>query len=262
MRKAFIAITLAGIASSIVATLPTEASAQVRNSIAPDGKGIVGCALLGAEAVGLIEAAAGVHARWPYLVFPLIGAGAGAAGGYFLEQAASTATDNTLTGVSVATLVVGLGLLIPTTIAYVNATNYHPEADQPTEDNAPSTGPLEESGTDANGGANTNAAPASTAPAEATPATSPAPTPAATTPAPAPTPTSSIHPARPARAVDPAIAARRVNIPPSLFSVSREGFSMGVPAIAVGNAYSLSEVRQYNLTPVSELRVPLLSGTF
>lgn len=240
MRKAVVAITLAGIASSIVASLPTEAHAQTVHAISPDGKGIVGCGLLGAETVAIIEAAAGVRARWPYLVFPLLGAAGGAAGGYFLEQAANGGADTTLTGLSVASLVLGLGLAIPTTVAYVNATNYHPENDQPSEDNAPATGPLEESGSDN---------------APSAPANGPAPagnTPAAGT-------TSSVHPARPASTT---LAHRALTVPPSLFSVSREGLTMGVPAIAVGNAYSLAEVRQYNLHPVSELRVPLLSATF
>jgi hypothetical protein len=143
MRTAVVLVSLAGVFGAVSLGSPREAQAQTVNAVTPTGKGIAGCALLGGEAVMLIEAAAGARPTWAYLVGGGLGAIAGGVGGYFLEQAAEG--DTTLTGITVGTLVVGLGLIIPTTIATIGATAYSPERDQPAEDNAPSTGPLDES---------------------------------------------------------------------------------------------------------------------
>ena len=145
MRTAVVLVSLAGVFGAVSLGSPREAQAQTVNAVTPTGKGIAGCALLGGEAVMLIEAAAGARPTWAYLVGGGLGAIAGGLGGYFLEQAAEG--DTTLTGITVGTLVVGLGLIIPTTIATIGATAYSPERDQPAEDNAPSTGPLDESTT-------------------------------------------------------------------------------------------------------------------
>lgn len=245
MRKAVVAITLAGIAGSLVLSVPSAASAQSRgNAMSPTGKGIVGCALLGAETVALIEAAAGARPRWAYIVFPLLGAGAGAAAGYFLENAASTSSSSTLTGVSVGTLVLGLGLVVPTVIAYVNATSYHPENDQANEDNAPANSPIDEATTPAAPPAGGGAAPA-TAPSS--------------TPAPQSTGgTASVHPGGSGRRMAAASTFR----PTGLLDVTGQGLSLAVPAISVENSVSLQDMRQYGLSAQNELRVPLLSGSF
>jgi len=138
--------------------------------------------------------------------------------------------------------VVGLGLIIPTTIATIGATAYSPERDQPAEDNAPSTGPLDESTT-------TPAA----APAGAAPAAAPAPGATSGT-------TSDILP--PARRSPRQLAARPAFRPTGLLDMGPGGLSLAVPAIHVGANLTVQEVRQYGLTAVSELRIPLLSGTF
>ena len=184
--------------------------------------------------------AAGARPGWAYLVGGSLGAVAGGVGGYFLEQAA--VGDTTLTGITVGTLVIGLGLAIPTTIAALSATAYNPEHDQPVEDNAPASGPLDEGG-------------ATTAPAA--PAAAPATTPSTGG---ATSPTSDILPVSPRRSR--ALVARAVVRATGLLDINPTGFSLAVPAINVGSNVSLQEVRQYGVTPVSELRVPLLSGTF
>ncbi|MBK6528392.1 MAG: hypothetical protein IPF99_02015 [Deltaproteobacteria bacterium] len=238
MRTAVVLVSLAGVFGAVSLGSPREAQAQTVNAVTPTGKGIAGCALLGGEAVMLIEAAAGARPTWAYLVGGGLGAIAGGVGGYFLEQAAEG--DTTLTGITVGTLVVGLGLIIPTTIATIGATAYSPERDQPAEDNAPSTGPLDESTT--------------------------APTPAGAAPAAAPAPgatsgtTSDILPT--ARRSPRQLAARPAFRPTGLLDMGPGGLSLAVPAIHVGANLTVQEVRQYGLTAVSELRIPLLSGTF
>nr|MBK7063731.1 hypothetical protein [Deltaproteobacteria bacterium] len=238
MRTAVVLVSLAGVFGAVSLGSPREAQAQTVNAVTPTGKGIAGCALLGGEAVMLIEAAAGARPTWAYLVGGGLGAIAGGVGGYFLEQAAEG--DTTLTGITVGTLVVGLGLIIPTTIATLGATAYSPERDQPAEDNAPATGPLDESTT--------------------------APTPAGAAPAAAPAPgatsgtTSDILPT--ARRSPRQLAARPAFRPTGLLDMGPGGLSLAVPAIHVGANLTVQEVRQYGLTAVSELRIPLLSGTF
>lgn len=244
MRTAVVLVSLAGVFGAVSLGSPREAQAQTVIATSPTGPGIAGCALLGGEAVMLIEAAAGARPTWAYLVGGGLGAIAGGVGGYFLQQAATG--DTTLTGLSIGTLVVGLGLAIPTTIAVIGATAYSPERDQPAEDNAPASGPLDES-------AGAPAAPASTTPAPAT--TTPAPATGATSGA-----TSDLLPTT--RRRSPQMVARPAFRPTGLLDVGPTGLSLAVPAINVGTNISVQEVRQYGLTAVSELRIPLLSGTF
>lgn len=251
MRTAVVLVSLAGVFGAVSLGSPREAQAQTTvNAISPTGKGIAGCALLGGEAVMLIEAAAGARPTWAYLVGGGLGAIAGGVGGYFLEQAAEG--DTTLTGVAVGTLVVGLGLIIPTTIAAISATAYSPERDQPVEDNAPVSGPLDES--TGNTATPPAAAPDSTAPAAPATTTPPPATGGATSGS-----TSDLIPS--ARRTRP-LVARPAFRPTGLLDVNPSGFSLAVPAINVGSNVSVQEVRQYGVAAVSELRVPLLSGTF
>jgi hypothetical protein len=247
MRKAVAAITLAGIASTVVLTHTTESFAQNVNVVTPTAKGIIGCALLGAETVTLIQAAAGARPRWAYIVFPLLGAAAGGVGGYFLEEAAAGGTDTALTAVSVGSLVLGLGLVVPSVIAYVSATNYHPESDQPAEDAAPTNGPIDESsGPPAEGGAAPAPAPATTGGGGGDTAPAPA----------ASAPQSSLHLRRSRLVASPVLR------PTGLVDFARGSMSLSVPAISVQNSVSLQEMRQYGMGGQSELRVPVISGSF
>ncbi len=252
MRKAVAVITLASIAGTITLTHTTKAAAQTAsnvNVVTPTAKGIIGCALLGAETVALIQAAAGARPRWAYIVFPLLGAAAGGVGGYFLEDAAASGTDTTLTAVSVGSLVLGLGLVVPSVIAYVNATSYRPESDQPAEDNAPTNAPIDESSgaPPAEGGAAQPASGGATQPAAPASGTGTA-----------PAPTASIHPRR----IGAATAVAPLFRPTGLVDFARGSMSLSVPAIAVENSVSLHDMRQYGLGAQSEVRVPVLSGSF
>ncbi|MBL8602259.1 MAG: hypothetical protein JNK72_10095 [Myxococcales bacterium] len=242
MRKAVFVLSLAAVLGALSASTPGVAQAQSVVAVEPTAKGIVGCGLLGGEAVMLIEAAAGVRPGWAYILGGVLGAGAGAAGGYFLEQAA--VGDNTLTGVAVGSLVLGLGLSIPTVVAVTSARRYDPERDQQNEDNTPSTGPLEEG----------QSAPASGGAAQPAPSSSPAPASGG-----ASSGNTSRAPVVGGSGRRPTMVSLR---PRGLFDLNPEGFAFSVPSITVGNAVSLHEMRQYGVSSVSELRVPLVSGTF
>lgn len=239
MRKAVAAITLAGLASTVLLTHTSTAHAQTNvNVVTPTAKGIVGCALLGAEAVTLVQAAAGVRPRWAYIVFPLVGAAAGGVGGYFLEDAAAGGTDSTLTALSVGSLVLGLGLVVPSVIAYVNATNYRPENDQPAEDAAPEAGAIDES---------------AGAPAEAGAPASRGGTGGGT---PSSNTQSSLMLRRTRSVASPVLRST------GLVDFAQGSMSLAVPAISVENSVSLQEMRQYGIGGQTELRMPILSGSF
>lgn len=120
---------------------PESVRAQEAKPVSPDGKAIVGTALLGAEVVDLTMGIIGVNAGWPYLVFGALGAGGGAVGGYFIEQETRDAPE-----VSLYLLAGGMALVIPTIVVSLNATTYKPpESTMGTSgepaDNQPSPGP-------------------------------------------------------------------------------------------------------------------------
>ncbi len=97
----------------ITAVAPEHAAAQCPMGatsctlVRPDGKGIIGLGLIGAELGFIIPALAGVRDEWwPYVVFPLIGAVGGAIGGRAVEQ--NTQND---AGVDVALMAIGMALM-------------------------------------------------------------------------------------------------------------------------------------------------------
>ena len=91
------------------------------DSVDAKAVGITGGAIVGAEAVIAVQAAVGVDKLWPYFVFPVIGAAGGGVGGYYLEKVSVPG--------SVAMLVSGIALLIPTAVLAASAFAYDPEKD-------------------------------------------------------------------------------------------------------------------------------------
>ncbi len=203
------------------------------DEVSPDGKGIVGGALLGAEVVTITEALAGVRPVWAYAVGAVVGAGGGGVAGHFIENGS---TDGK---VPMYMLAGGLALIIPAVVLTLNATRWQPE-EGATEDNVP-TGPAAEPG--AVGGSVVVGAPnAPNLPPPPTPAppgpTPPLPPPAAAPPAPTPP-------------------------PQSLFDVHGGSLRMGVPVPDVRPVFSVVEQRQYGLLHAeTELRMPMLHMTF
>jgi hypothetical protein len=94
---------------------------QTRTELKPDFKGAVGLGLIGAELGFVIPALAGAKGVWPYIVFPVVGAAGGAVGGYFLLEKGDGHPE-----LAVATLTVGMALIIPAMVATIAATAYRP----------------------------------------------------------------------------------------------------------------------------------------
>ena len=104
------------VALAVFASFAGNAHAQ---EASPTAKGVIGGALLGGEAVLVIQAAFGVQSPWAYLGGGLAGGVAGGVGGYFIERDSSAR-------VPMLMLAAGMALAIPTTVAVLSATAYEP----------------------------------------------------------------------------------------------------------------------------------------
>jgi hypothetical protein len=100
----------------------------------PTGKGIVGGALLGAEALLLTGAAIDIEPHWLYLIGGAAGAIGGGIGGYYVEETGSAE-------LSMLMLAAGMALAIPTSVAVLNATAYEAPTSY-TQDRGPTDEPL------------------------------------------------------------------------------------------------------------------------
>jgi hypothetical protein len=143
-----------------VAILATFVTGPIRDAradeVSPNGKGITGGALMGAESVTIVASLAGLHTGWVYGVAAAAGAAGGGIGGYFVEQGSSDGVAPT------AMLAGGLALIIPAVVLYLNGTRYQPE-EGAAEDRTP-TGPAAEPGVPG-AGVTTAPPPSSVAPA-------------------------------------------------------------------------------------------------
>ncbi|MBV9948331.1 MAG: hypothetical protein JOZ69_15880 [Myxococcales bacterium] len=220
---------LAALVGSLVVTAPAR-DARADN-VSPTGKGITGGALLGAEAVTIVESVAGVRAGWAYVVGGLAGAAGGGVGGYFVEKANGSSDGKA----PMFMLAGGLALIIPAVVLTLNATRYLPE-EGATEDRAP-TAPAAEPGTP--GGSVTGA------PSDVTIPPPPSVPVGPTTPTPAPAP------APP---------------PQSLLDLHRGAFRVGVPFPDVRPVYTVAEMRQFGtrgeMRAATEVRLPVLHVVF
>ena len=249
------------------------------------GKGLVGGALLGGEAVMLTEAALKVRPGWAYYV----GGGAGLIGGgiagHFLEDSLSSKSAMYL-------LSAGMLLAIPTMVAALNATSYDTPLEY-TQDAAPmddgsadstavippttlpmmppantapavDTPPASDNTTSPTGPATST----STSTPATTPATSPAPTNA---PAPSATPPATIpeSPTKPQSARqlhgNKAVAHWRsapMIVPPSLVDLSGSQLALGLPAVEVQGTYTRRELAMYGVKQQTEVRIPLFQMMF
>jgi hypothetical protein len=217
------------VATAVAVAVFAPARSARADEVSPNGKGIVGGALLGAEVVTITEALAGVKPGWAYAVGAVVGGGGGGVAGHFIENGS---TDGK---VPMYMLAGGLALIIPAVVLTLNATRWQPE-EGATEDNAP-TGPAAEPGTV--GGSIVSPAPNVAPPPTAAPS---APTPALPPPAPAPP-----APTPP---------------PQSLFDVHRGSLRLGVPVPDVRPVFSVAEQRQYGMHAETEYRMPMLHMTF
>jgi hypothetical protein len=132
MRISFVSTTLA----LSIALLAPSALATGKDEASPTGKGITGGALLGAEAVMLVEAALDVKPAWAYIVGGLAGGVAGGVGGWVVEDSGDARASMFL-------LAGGMALAIPTTVAVLATTAYEPPPDY-VQDKAPADEPVAE----------------------------------------------------------------------------------------------------------------------
>jgi hypothetical protein len=221
-------VALAAVLGAAMVSAPSRPARADSTSVSPDGKGIVGGALLGAEVVTMTESIAGLRPGWAYAVGAIAGAGGGAAGGYFIERASYSSDGRIPTYL----LAGGLALVIPAVVLVLNATRYMPD-ESAAEDNVPAGGPAAEPGTPTgniitpSGGGATTSPPPSSAPTPPPP------------PPPAPTPP-----------------------PQSLFDVHGGSFRFGVPVPDIRPVFSLAEQRQYGMQAQTELRMPIVHVAF
>ncbi|WP_394822847.1 hypothetical protein [Pendulispora albinea] len=231
-RRAGALITAAAFATATLAATPGVARAD---EVKPDGKGIAGGALLGAEIVTIPMALFRVKSPWAYVIGGGLGAVGGGVAGHFIEQASFSNDGRPPTYM----LAGGLALVIPAVILVLNATRYQP-AEEPSEDRAPTNGPPADPGRAGGsvvleGGGSTSQPTAPTTP------------PPSTTPAKPPSTGSSQPPA----------------LPMSLLDLHRTtGFRMGIPVPEVRESYSLAERKNLGVGQVTELRLPIFHATF
>jgi hypothetical protein len=194
------------------------------------GKGIVGGALLGGEAVMLVEAAADVQQGWAYGLGGGLGAVAGGVGGWFAEDKGSAR-------LSMYLLVGGMALAIPTTVAVLSATAYEPV--NYTEDRPP---------------------PADEPVAEPPQPTGPAAAPESPPPVISPPPKEPGESRLKTRKTAP--VARAVRVKPALVAIDQGSLTLSVPAVEVRQAYTRTEVAVLGVKQHTEVEVPMLSVVF
>lgn len=130
MQKTVTSLGLAAIAATIALT---PATAWAEGPVTSRPKGMIGGGLLGAELALITTAIIDPDPWWPYLVFGLVGAGGGVAGGWAVEEA-SVDGDTDTAEPSLYMLAGGMALVVPTLVAVLNATAYEPEEEEVQDD--------------------------------------------------------------------------------------------------------------------------------
>ncbi|MDB4936703.1 MAG: hypothetical protein JWP87_3675 [Labilithrix sp.] len=222
------------------------------DDVKPDGKGIVGGALLGGEIVVFVEAIAGVRSGTAYVLGAGGGAIAGGLGGWAVEQAVSDGR------VPAYMLAGGLALIIPALVVALDQTRYLP-AEGAREDRPVNNLPPADPGKPG-GGAVIGAEPRPGTPAAgSTPTGNP---PSGTTPVPAPAPS---PPPAGGTGGSPSPARGPANGPMSLINADlvRSGFSMGVPVPEVRPVFSANQKKALGVESAgNEVRFPVMNLTF
>ncbi|MGC4093632.1 MAG: hypothetical protein QM756_38180 [Polyangiaceae bacterium] len=235
-------VSISTCAAVIVACLAHAGEAQAQQA-SPNGKGIVGGALLGAELVMDVEAAFKVKSPWAYVGGGLAGAAAGGVGGYFIEQSVDTAR------VPMLMLAAGITLAIPTTVAVLSASAYEPPATY-VVDQGPTDEPVADPAR--------SSAPAPGAPAPAPAAAPPA---AAPAPAPAPAPATGTPSGAKSRQIAERQSPRPRRVPPALIDVDPNQVSLSVPNVEVREVFTRAEVAM-GAPRATEVRIPVLNVLF
>lgn len=115
------------VASVAVAALPESAHAQTTdgfNDLGASPKGAIGLGLIGAEIGLVVPAALGLDETWSLIVFPVVGAAAGALGGHYGID------ENDMPELAVAMLATGIVLIVPAIVGTMAAIAYDPDDDE------------------------------------------------------------------------------------------------------------------------------------
>lgn len=235
----FLGVALLGAALTLTSAsiAPERVEAQVTR-VHPDGKGIIGLGLIGAE-LGLfipaiVQNSARTNEWWPYLVFPLIGAAGGAVGGYFLEQGTQASPE-----IDVAFMVAGMVLIVPTVIGTLALAAYSPPAE--------SIGADEDMVVDEGSGEDSVEAVQDSSDAEAAPSDSTEAAPSDTAPQ-----------SRRETASDPLAGGTGL----LRFDADSHRVLLGVPMVGATPTYTAEEVARLHLTQTYDVHVPVVSATF
>ena len=239
--KRFSRTVLAAVAATTLVTFaPRDARAE---DVSPDGKGIIGGALIGGELVIFTEAIIGVRSPLAYGLGAGAGAVAGGFGGFAIESAVSDGR------IPAYILAGGLALLIPAVVVMLDQTRYLP-AEGAREDKPVSTPPSDpgKPGGSAVIGAEPAAAPASPV------TTPPATTPGAATPAP------------PSGGSGGGTKAQERAPVSSLFDVRKGGLRVGVPVPEVRPVFTAQQKKALGVDErtgnATEVRFPVVSVSF
>jgi hypothetical protein len=236
----------AATAAVFVTLAATTKDAGAAGPVEVTGKGIVGCGLLGAEAVTITMGAIGVNKGWPYFVFGGVGMIGGGIGGYFLEKATAVKLTGTFPNQvqsggpaepALYVLAGGMALVIPALIISLNATAYKPpesDRNEPASNEPSKEPPKPDSGP-------------------------PAP-PGAAPPAPGGGGTS--HNTYQYRSRFRSELAGLPHIPVSLFDMYKGKLGLGVPAPEVRPLYTQRELYTYGVAQGTEVRLPVFKAMF
>ena len=211
-----------------------DPASELCTTVGPDGKGILGGGIIGAE-IGFIVPAllvsAGVRELdepWAWILFPVLGAAGGAIGGYFALEDPMNGTQRGFPEVAVAVLAVSMALIVPTFVGVLALTSYSPGADEAhtgasgDEDRGPAGGASEEAPT---GGSEGNTE---------------------------------------VEAESAANSALRRTLAggPGLLRIDRGQVLLGIPMVYSTNTFTPEEREHMRLGQSSDVRVPVVSGVF
>jgi len=203
-----------------MATAPSTAAAQPTEPQRIDAspKGLLGLGFVGAELGLTIPALAGLDDTWALIVFPVVGAAGGAVAGHF-------AIDNRGNEkAAVATLTLGLALVVPALVLTLWATRYDPDD----EDAIESATAGEEGGEEGEQDAADEAAPS--------------------------------EEAAPAAAAARRGAVARAGT--GLLRLGQGGLQLGLPGVSLVPSYTQEELALFGGGQTNEVRLSLFTGAF
>lgn len=213
------------------------------NTVSATAKGAIGGGILGAE-IGFMIPALIVYAGareldqwWSWVLFPTLGAVGGSILGYFTMEDPNGGTG--FPEVAVTFLAISMALIVPTFVGVLALTSYNPGADSSSGGGEEDEGASEGAGDSDAGGEE---------PASSEPATEPSEPP----------------PSEQAPATEGAQSALQRTLAggPGLLRFAEGAVLLGVPMVHSADTFTAEERSRLQLGMASDVRIPLVSGTF